>query len=161
MHTKLGWVVGLTCCSVAAAGEWHVDDDLVDNPNADFVTIQEAVDAAADFDTIYVSPGIYRSNADAVITITDKYVVLRATGDADQTIIDGQNLRRGIVIEEDSDGIFMVGFTITHCQTTEDGAAILASSAQVELHGCDIVSNSATGGYWSSGAIDICIYIYI
>ncbi|MCH2142561.1 MAG: hypothetical protein MK077_06150 [Phycisphaerales bacterium] len=160
MHTKLGWVVGLTCCSVAAGGEWHVDDDLVDNPNADFVTIQEAVDAAADVDTIYVYPGTYTSNADAVITLSDKYVVLLATGDADQTIIDGQNLRRGIVIEEDSDGLFMVGFTITHCQTpdtggfeNEDGAAMLASSAQVELYGCDIVSNSATGGWWSSGAI--------
>jgi hypothetical protein len=160
MYTRLGWLVGLIFCSVAVGAEWSVDDDLADNPDADFVTIQEAVDAAANVDTILVYPGTYTSNADAVITLSDKYVVLLATGDADQTIIDGQNLRRGVVVEEDSNGIFMVGFTITQCQSpdtggfeNENGAAILASSALVELYGCDIVSNSATGGWWSSGAI--------
>jgi hypothetical protein len=160
MYTRLGWLVGLIFCSVAVGAEWSVDDDLADNPDADFVTIQEAVDAAANVDTILVYPGTYTSNADAVITLSDKYVVLLATGDADQTIIDGQNLRRGVVVEEDSNGIFMVGFTITQCQSpdtggfeNENGAAILASSALVELYGCDIVSNSATGGSWSSGAI--------
>ena len=160
MSTIFGLLFGIAFCSVAVGAEWSVDDDLADNPDADFATIQEAVDAAANFDTIQVYPGTYTSNADAVITLSDKYVVLLATGDADQTIIDGQNLRRGVVVEEDSNGIFMVGFTITQCQTpdtggfeNEKGAAILASSALVELYGCDIVSNSATGGWWSSGAI--------
>jgi hypothetical protein len=160
MYTRLGWLVGLACCSVAVGAEWSVDDDLADNPDADFVTIQEAVDAAANFDTINVYPGTYTSNADTVVTLNDKYLILRATEDADQTIIDGENLRRGVLVEDGSNGIFMVGFTITHCMTpdtgigpTKRGAAIFASSGLVELYGCNIVSNSATDGYWSSAAI--------
>ncbi|HJO16086.1 MAG TPA: hypothetical protein QF800_04270, partial [Phycisphaerales bacterium] len=99
MYTRLGWLLGLACCSVAVGAELSVDDDLADNPDADFMTIQEAVDVAANLDIIHVYPGTYTSDADAVVTLSDKYLVLLATEDADQTIIDGQNLRRGVVVE--------------------------------------------------------------
>ena len=35
---------------VASATTWHVDDDFADYPDANFTSIQDAVDAASDSD---------------------------------------------------------------------------------------------------------------
>lgn len=161
MCTRLGLLFGFAFCSVALGAEWSVDDDRADNPDADFVTIQEAVDAAADFDIINVSPGTYTSNSDAVVTLDNKYLVLQATHDSNQTIIDGQDVRRGLAVDGGgSGGIYIIGFTITHCmapdgESNEDqsGAALFARSGLVEFLRCNITSNAATGGEFSSGAM--------
>ena len=54
---------GLVAAFGVMAGELYVDDDAAAGGNgsqtAPFKTIQEAVDAAADDDTIYVLPGVY------------------------------------------------------------------------------------------------------
>ena len=43
---------------------WVIDDDLLDDPNADFDNIQAAVDAASDGDEIRIMPGTYTDTQD-------------------------------------------------------------------------------------------------
>src|SRR5215212_6656421 len=48
----------------APAATWVVDDDAMQCPNADFPSIQAAVDAAAANDTVAVCPGLYQETVD-------------------------------------------------------------------------------------------------
>ena len=64
---------------------WVVDDLFDDDPNADFDTIQAAVDAAIDGDEILVMPGTYFENVD----IGGKSISLRAQGDFLNTKVNG------------------------------------------------------------------------
>ena len=49
----------VTAVPVAGATTWTVDDDGVECPTADYTTIQAAINAANDNDTILVYPGTY------------------------------------------------------------------------------------------------------
>src|SRR5262245_25855952 len=49
---------------------YTVDDDLVQRPNADFSSIQDAVDAASAGDTIRVYPGTYAEAVDVNKTLS-------------------------------------------------------------------------------------------
>ncbi|HJM56383.1 MAG TPA: hypothetical protein QF446_03575 [Planctomycetota bacterium] len=48
-----------TLTAHAAASDLHVDDDGMDYPNADYTSIQAAVDVAKNWDTIHVHAGTY------------------------------------------------------------------------------------------------------
>ena len=77
----------------AAAVDWTVDDD---GP-CDFASIQAAVDAAADGDTITVAAGTYTSSQPGhVVDLRGKAIILRSLDGAAGTVIDGQGARRGI-----------------------------------------------------------------
>ncbi|MFT3866598.1 MAG: Ig-like domain-containing protein [Solirubrobacterales bacterium] len=51
---------------VAGANVWTVDDDQAQCPNAQFTTIQEAVEYANAWDTIVVCPGVYEESSTPV-----------------------------------------------------------------------------------------------
>ena len=69
-----------------------IDDD----PDADFDTIQAAVDAASDGDEILVMPGTYTGSGDAVVTMNGRSLLLHSSDGAEVTIIDGEGQRRGM-----------------------------------------------------------------
>lgn len=73
-------------------------------------TIQAALDAAQSGDTVLVSPGTYFENL-----VVSRSVILRSTGGASDTTIDGQ--RAGVVVEVRGTGtenVTISGFTITN-----------------------------------------------
>jgi nitrous oxidase accessory protein NosD len=70
-----------------------------------YTTIQQAIDAATDGDTINVSPGTYNENV-----IVNKAVNLVGSG-ANTTIIDGQNI--DITVRVSANNVSISGFTIT------------------------------------------------
>ena len=86
----------IACCvalaSVASAGTINVP--------ADYATIQEAMDASVAGDVIEVAPGTYTGSGSQVVDFNGKAVTLRATGSAADTIIDGENARRGILFDD-------------------------------------------------------------
>lgn len=73
----------------------HVDDDGVQFPGA-YTSIQAAVDAAQDGDTILVEPGTYTGLGPDlfVVNIESKSLNIVSTGGASETIIDGENSRK-------------------------------------------------------------------
>ncbi len=83
---------------------------------SDFNTIQEAIDAASDGDTILVEPGFYFENID----FSGKAISLRSTDGPEATTLDGSQLTRGPDLGsvvtfssgEDPESV-LEGFTIT------------------------------------------------
>ncbi len=64
---------------------WTVDDDRVECPNANFTSIQEAINASRSRDTIYVYPGTYNENVSVAFL---QNVTLQGE-DRQTTMIDG------------------------------------------------------------------------
>ncbi len=66
------------------------------NVPANYTTIQAAVDAASNGDEILVAPGTSPGTGNGLVNTLGKPITLHATGTSGETIIDGENLRRGI-----------------------------------------------------------------
>ena len=119
---------------------WTVDDD---GP-ADFDNIQAAVDVASDGDEIVVEPGAYTGTGDEVVDMFGKSITLRASGTAEETIIDGEDSRRGITCDSgETVDTRIEGFTITHC--VGSGIACVNGSSPT-LTGCTISGNTSSSG---------------
>ena len=84
------------------------------NVPADYPTIQGAINAANNGDEIVVAPGTYTSTQDGhVVDMKGKAITLRASGTPEETIIDGENARRGIAcFSGETDATVIDGFTI-------------------------------------------------
>lgn len=95
---------------------WHVDDDLVDYPDADYTTIQAAVDAASPGDTIIVHPGTYEENVNVAKSVT----------------IDGQGAATLIAGIEYWTGKRGDGFRVTASDVTITGFTIIGHYGGVE-----------------------------
>ena len=101
LSVLLAGVLGASVAS--AAGIWWVDDDnygksgMTGSEAAAFGTIQEAVNAAADGDTVYVRPGTYDQGTtndgymDSRVVIKGKAIRLESTGDKNDTFIVGRH----------------------------------------------------------------------
>ena len=69
--------------ALASATTWHVDDDFVQRPDANFTSIQDAVDAASHGDTIIVYSGTYTENVD----MNKDHLTIKSEGGAETTIV--------------------------------------------------------------------------
>ncbi len=123
-------------------------------PN-DFVTIQAAVDAASNGDTIIVSPGTYTySGSDqwaSVVDIDDKQITLRASGAPGETIIDGMGTHRTVSFWNiGTPATVSDGFTITNSPRS----GIWCYHASPTITNCIIIANSHDGLGASGGGID-------
>ncbi len=110
------------CLAAAPAGatDRHVP--------AQYATIQAAIDAAANGDTIYVAAGTYTSTTDPVVNWNGKSIALVGAG-AGQTIIDGQNDRRCLNLVNVPATARMEGFTVTGANADGGGGMLLERSS--------------------------------
>jgi hypothetical protein len=139
---------------------------------AEYATIQAAIDAANQCDTVFVDPGNYNE----FINFHHKSVVVKSTGGAVATVISGDGITQQPVIsfESGSRGS-LIGFTVTRglrsgvwgnsagprissCVITENrasngGGIFLSNSQGAVIENCRIYRNRATGYY--GGAINI------
>ncbi|MCK4614248.1 MAG: right-handed parallel beta-helix repeat-containing protein, partial [Thermoplasmata archaeon] len=95
---------------------WYVDDD----GGANYTSIQEAIDAAEDGDTIRVWEGTYEENV-----VVNKRVSLIGNGSADTTIDGGGS---GNVVRIEADWVNISGFTVTGSGGGNVGIIIIESS---------------------------------
>ena len=154
----LALLLGPSCLAVTIT----VDDD---DPAADYANIQDAINAASDYDVVLVSPGHYYENID----FRGKPITVTSTAPTDpntvaDTIIDANN--NGIVVSFHTDegpNSVITGFTITgghakygagiccwdncsptisYCLITENHSDDIASSRGAGVH-CQNNSNPA------------------
>lgn len=96
-------------------------------------TLQAAVDAARDGDTVFVSPGLYRENVrirGKTITLASRFLQSRDPRDIERTAIDGGG-RTVITVEKDAGPqTRIVGFTL---QNGVDGICLNGAWIQI-LH---------------------------
>ena len=162
-------VFALGMCSTAFAGQIiYVEPDITRSKNASpadfqfdiqYPSIQAAIDAAADGDTIILAPGTFRGDGNRDIDFKGKAVTLRSTNPNEPnivaaTIIDcngsEQEPHRGFYFhsEEDANSI-IAGLTVINGVAWK-GGAVLCSHSSPRFTDCVFRGNEAydddTGG---------------
>jgi len=105
------WILLAVTASVAGAVERHVPDP--------YPTIQAAINDANDGDHVVIAPGTYTGPGNRDIDFLGKAITVRSTNPADEavveaTIIDGQDLYRGFILQNGEDANSVIaGLTIT------------------------------------------------
>ena len=142
-------LISLCLTSTALADVWHVDDD----GGADFTTIQAAIDAASDGDTIVVWYGTYRSESNQVFYLLNKYLTIQSLSPSDPattalTIIDGEGLRQCVMAYSGNSTIN--GFTIRGGFAPKDvfldgGGGIECWGDGLAIINCVIEENTSEG----------------
>jgi hypothetical protein len=127
---------------------WIVDDDGQDSPIADFTTIQPAIDASSNSDSIFVYPGTYTGPGQYVVDLQGKDITLTSIDGASVTFIDGQSQRGGLRCGPGTTSLTQItGFTIQNCQVSADdarGGGIYCDGSPT-ISGCTISGNKAIG----------------
>jgi hypothetical protein len=111
---------------------------------ADVLTIQSAIDAASDGDTLLVAPGTYFEN----LNLRGKAITLQSTGGPSVTILDGRNRAPVVTFSSrETRATVLSGFTIRHgapVSTVAHGGGILLVSASPSISGNILVQNVCT-----------------
>lgn len=119
----------------------------------DFDSIQGAIDAAADGDTVLVAPGIYTawSGASAVIDTIGKAIEVRSAFGPVNTIIDGSFSARGIECSSgEGPNTRIEGFRIIH-GVAEQGGGMEAITGSPTIVNCRFIDNAAQDWKWYAG----------
>jgi len=106
---------------------------------ADYLKIQDAIDAVGPSDTVVVSPGIYSEN----IIFPDKYIDIRSVGGPEVTTIDGGGSGSVISINN-SQPHYIEGFTITNGYSPMGAGIHLSNSASPYIGNCIVTNNIST-----------------
>lgn len=111
---------------------------------AEYATIQAAIDAASDGDTVLVSDGPYTGEGNKNLDFKGKAITVQSENGPDTTIIDCENNGRGFYFhsEEGNDSI-LSGFTILNGYADPSGGAFSISSSSPSIENCFIKNNSA------------------
>ncbi len=132
-----------------------------------FETIQGAINAAQDGDTVLISPGRYEENLDfngKIITVASMFLLTNDAAYIEATIIDGGG--EGEVVRftrQESQFAKLIGLTITNGSSQETGG-IFCFNASPTISNCIIYGNdSEIGGagmfcYQSSPTIKKCTF---
>ncbi|MHC1744626.1 MAG: MopE-related protein [Syntrophobacteraceae bacterium] len=112
----------------------------------DFGTIQAALDAASNGDTVLIAPGTYHEND---LDFLGKAVTLRCDGTADSCVLDGSGFSRVFNLHSgEGPGTVIRGFTIRNgnAGAAAYGGGIYLYNASPTIEDCVIASNEAIWG---------------
>ncbi len=113
----------------------------------DYATIQAAIDAAVEGDTVLVDDGVYTGEGNKEIDFRGKAITVRSKNGPENCVIDCENSGRGFWFHssETRDSVLR-GFTIQNGRVEDDnGGAIYCDGASPTIVGNIITDNSATG----------------
>lgn len=110
---------------------------------ADQPTIQAAIDAAANGDTVMVSDGTYNEN----INFKGKAITVTSVNGPATTTIDGGGITSVVTFNtSEGAGSVLNGFTITHGNTSFEGGGILVSSSPTITNNVITANTGCNGG---------------
>ena len=144
-----------------------VDDDFGENPQANFDSIQDAINAASDGATILVYPGTYTGNLDFVLDFGSKSVAVQSTSGASQTSIDAEWSRGLMNFNGATEGVAsLVGFTLQNCDIdavppvafNTPSAINILNGASVEIADC-VVQDVINGAGGASGINSLVLHV--
>jgi len=108
---------------------------------ADYLTIQEAINASSHGDEIIVAPGTYTSTGDRVVDMDGKEITLRSSDGAATTIIDGGGTQRIVYCNSgETNNTIIDGFTITNA-----GIGGLYCTSDATITNCVFSNNYING----------------
>lgn len=129
----------------ALAAVYHV-------PTEEYPTIQSAIDACQDYDTVVIAAGIHSGPGNHSINFNGKPVTIRSTDPTDPqivntTVIDCEGKGRGFAFynSEDADSK-VAGLTITNGYGLVGGAIYSNNNSSPSITNCVIRNNSAVFG---------------
>jgi parallel beta-helix repeat protein len=122
--------------NVKAPTTWYVDDQPGGTPAENFTSIQDAINAASDGDTIFVYNGTYFENV-----IVNKTVNLTGESVEDTKINGGYS---GSVVEIDANWVNITGFMVSASGLTHPSSGI----AMLEVLNCSISNINSTDNYY-------------
>jgi parallel beta-helix repeat protein len=126
----------LACAGTAAGATWVVDDD--GGAGVDYTTIQAAVGAASEGDSIEVWSGTYNENVDV-----NKRLTIYSRDGADVTVVQAAG-SGDHVFEVSMDYANISGFTVTGATGSEKTGIHLRSG----IDHCNIYGNNATDNFF-------------
>ncbi len=136
---------GIGCVVVMlVVGASAVVADTLQVPSADYPTIQSAIDAAANGDTIKVAPGTYLEN----LVWQAKSIALIGAG-ADVTIVDGGGVGRCLTMTDVPDTASVEGFSFVRGSADYGGGLYLDNSSPTLTN--NVVSGNAAAGRYPAG----------
>ena len=135
--------------------------------NGDFLTIQEAVNAADEGNIILIRPGIYTGAgdpSDPVVDMQGKSLMLRGlTSGRSGVVINGDGVRRGIVCDNgETESTVIENINVEDC-LSEDGAGMYCTGSPT-LRDCTFhgnIANGSGGGIYmdgSSAILENCVF---
>ena len=133
----------------------YVDEwDVCTGFDADYGTIQEAIDAAPDGQTIVVCPGTWVES----LLIANKAVALEASDGPEVTILTPA-VEGPVVQVVAAQGAYVDGFTITG-GTNDEGAGVHCYNSNLALNGNIFVDNTASSNGAGVGASNCDLAVY-
>ena len=143
---------------------WNVSiDGSDDNDGSEllpFLSIQAAINASSDGDTVLVAPGYYTENINyngKNIVVGSSYLITNDTSYVSSTIIDGDNLGPVVLIEDIGSSVKLIGFTLINGMSTNGGGGIrnINSNSILEslkIKNCYTMTGGNGGGIYLSGS---------
>jgi len=134
------------------------------NVPSDYPSIQEAIDASEELDTILVAPGIYYENIKWPVS---KDLLLLSKANSGNTIINGGQIATTIEIQNLTEQSMIEGFTIKNGYNRAKGAGIHGTNCGLRLKNLIVTENilidgeAGAGAYLKDfrGSIDSCRFI--
>lgn len=138
MKNRVCILLTLNVLLIFAVPAWPVDIYVPDQ----YPTIQDAIAAATDDDTVIVRPGTYRENIDFL----GKAIVLKSEQGRDVTVIDG-NDTASVVSFSSNEGLdsVLLGFTLTN-GNSDRGGGIQCKNASPTISDSTIIGNRSRWG---------------
>jgi hypothetical protein len=142
MKLLMPFLLGALACAGSASA-------ATINVPAGQATIQAAINAANNGDTVLVAPGTYYG----LIDFKGKAITLKSSGGAAVTILDGNNNAPIVTFANgESNSSVLQGFTLTHAKPTAPmyGSAVHISGASPMILDNIFSHNTAWNGYWGA-----------